>query len=95
MKNKYFTCIAKGNTYPVKDDLISWGFGWRPEYRAWIREGIDEDDLRLFNAFVKGITEKKIPPKWPGVILAFVEEPRNYIDDAIDEFIRGIDNGKD
>ena len=90
MRGKYFTCIATGNTYTIKDDLVSWGFGWRSERRAWIREGIDQQDRRLFEAFVNGIPEKNLAPKWPGAKLGFIEEPENDIDKLVDEFMEGL-----
>ena len=76
---KYFTVKATGNTYPVKDDLQSWAFFWKPEEKAWVRECCDGDmERRLFENKVKG---KAGLINWPGVVLTFIEEPRPKRDD--------------
>lgn len=77
---KYYIVVATGNTYPIKEDLSSWAFFWNAQRKVWIREGVDDDDKRLFSAFVSGIPGKNLKPKWPGVRLTFFEESDNTCD---------------
>lgn len=60
----YYTVEATGNTYPVKDDMQSWGFFWNAEKRAWINECTSEFEKFLFERHV-------IEGDWLGVILNF------------------------
>ena len=65
--NDYYTCIATGNTYPVKDRLQSWGFFWKPDDKAWMTECVSAWEKFLFERYVAD-------GDWPGVNLKFTEE---------------------
>ena len=64
-KKDTFTCFATGNTYPVKEDLKSWGFQWCDDgSKCWTLEYCSAWDRFLFE-------RKVMVGKWPGVILEF------------------------
>lgn len=63
----FYTCIATGNTYPVKDDFQTWGFFWSPEKKAWESECTTEWEKFLFERYVAD-------NDWPGVKLEFTKE---------------------
>ena len=72
--SRTWTIKATGNTYPYREDLQSWGFLWRPNEKAWIREGCDSEDARLFNLFARGNNTEGLPAKWPGVFISVEAE---------------------
>ena len=39
--------IARGNTFPYKDDFMNWGWFWNAEKRRWEYETDDENDSCL------------------------------------------------
>ena len=91
---KYYTVIATGQTYPVREDLQSWGFFWRESDKAWVREGADEHDTEFFQLKVLN-PDHDFKCPWPGVILKLVPEPECELTDAaVDEFKKLLDNGE-
>ena len=62
----YYTCIATGKTFPIKDDLQSWAFFWDVEKKVWINDCVTEWEKFLFERYV-------IDGKWLGVNLKFIK----------------------
>ncbi len=63
----YYICYATGNTYPVKDDLQSWGFFWKPEEKTWMAECVSAWEKFLFERHVAD-------GDWPDVELQFSKD---------------------
>ena len=87
---KYFTVKASGNTYPVREDLQSWAFGWKPEQGCWVREGADEHDVEFFQMKVANPDlDMKVP--WTGVHLELIPEPESIVtDEMMTEFLKDL-----
>ena len=79
---KYFTVKASGNTYPVREDLQSWAFGWKPEEGCWVREGADEHDCEFFQMKVDNPDHDMKTP-WTGVKLELLPEPPSAVTDEM------------
>ena len=81
-KKNRFTCFATGSTYPVKEDLKSWGFQWCDDgSKCWTLECCSEWDKFLFE-------RKVIDGKWSGVILEFKKTEPLFSDEEVDKFLK-------
>lgn len=74
MKNQYWTVVATGRTYPIKDQLQSWAFYWNAARRAWIAECVESTVLQYFMSSVSR-------GRWPGITLTceLEEDKFSYI----------------
>ena len=72
----YYTIVATGNTYPVKDDLQSWAFFWDADKRAWINECASEFERFLFGRFVAD-------GDWSGVKLEITKNSKEEYENKI------------
>ena len=78
MSEKTYTCVASGNTYPIREDLKSWAFHWDGATKTWKRECVSENERRKWEWEVSDGT-------WRGVELAFEEEKQEPWMDEIDK----------
>jgi len=82
-----FVCFADGKTYPVKEDLKSWGFIWDAESKSWARE--------CCSAFERFLFERKVADGiWSGVRLEFHVEHSVVSQADIDELGKTLDEGE-
>ncbi len=61
-----YTVIATGRTFPIKEDLKSWGFRWLDG--QWVRAEAEQSEMNLFKHNVSS-------GAWDGVDLDIIEEP--------------------
>ena len=76
MTEKTYRVVARGLTYPVREDLKAWAFRW--DGKVWRRDCVSEFERRQWEQMVEHGT-------WLGVDLAFEEEPKDEIDRALEE----------
>jgi hypothetical protein len=69
----YYTCIATGKTFSIKDDLQSWAFFWDAEKKAWVNDCVTEWEKFLFERYV--IDGGWKDGGWFGVNLEFIKNP--------------------
>ena len=86
---KYFTVKATGRTYPIREDLQSWGFFWNQQLGAWVREGADENDVGFFQIKVNN-PDKDLQIPWTGVKLELIPEHSVFTDEMLAEFNKEI-----
>ena len=79
-----YNCFATGNTYPVREDLKSYGFYWTQEDKSWTRESVSGFDKFIFE-------QKVLNGKWAGVVLEFVKEKESIISKKeIDDWFKSL-----
>ena len=62
----FYTVYATGNTFPIKDDLQSWGFFWDADNRRWTNECASEFERFIFELHLAD-------NEWPGIDLEFIK----------------------